>query len=136
MMSACELLTLPGLVIRDIQCNPGQVAVSITACLTGDSACCPDCQTRSWRIHSQYVRHPQDLPIQEKAVQLCLKVRRFFCRNPDCGRTTFVEQAPDFLRRYARRTNRVVERLMALALSSGFESGVFDTVKGSQGSPQ
>src|SRR5262245_38021343 len=123
MLSADELLTLSGLVILDLQRDAEQMAVNITACLAGDSACCPDCQTRSWSVHSQYTRYPRDLPIQEKAVRLCLKVRRFFCRNAACGRTTFVEQVPDFLRRYARRTNRVVARLMGLALASGFEGG-------------
>jgi transposase len=98
-LSVGELLTLPGLVMGDIHCEAEPGAVSITTCLAGDSACCPDCQSRSWSVHSQSMRHPWDLPIQDKAVGLCLTVRRFFCRNEGCGRTTCVEQGPDFLRR-------------------------------------
>jgi hypothetical protein len=35
---------------------------------------------------------------------ICLRVRRLFCVNPDCVRTTFVEQVPGVAARYARRT--------------------------------
>ena len=75
----------------------------------------------STRVHSGYTRHPQDFTIQEKRVRLHLNVRRFFCPNPDCPRTTFAEQVPDFLLRYARRSNRVTERWLEIALSSGFD---------------
>jgi transposase len=123
MLSACEMLTLPGFHILDIQCEPEAGVVNLTACVSSKSACCPDCHTRSERVHSQYIRRPQDLPIQEKAVRLHLQVRRFFCQNPGCVRKTFAEQVPDFLRRYARLSNRVVERLVAIALSGGCEGG-------------
>jgi transposase len=69
------------------------------------------------------VRKPQDLPIQEKGVRLYLSVRRFFCQNLACVRKTFVEQVPSFLLRYARRTNRMTQRLIEIALSSCGEGG-------------
>ena len=71
------------------------------------SATCPTCQTRSQRFHSCYRRQPADLPIAEQPVQLEMVVQRFFCDNPRCKATTFAQRLPDFIERYARKTNRL-----------------------------
>ncbi len=65
---------------------------------------CPSCAHGSSRVHSRYSRRLADLPCQGHAVQLSLKLRRFFCENPACARKTFAEQFPDLAPAYARRT--------------------------------
>jgi len=123
MLSIQELITLPGLRMRDVREEPEQQTVEILANILSQSACCPDCQVESHTVHSHYERHPQDLPIQEKPVRLGLSVRRFLCQNPHCARKTFVEQVSSFLVRSARRTNRVTQRLVNISLSAGGEGG-------------
>ena len=123
MLTACELLTMSGLHILDVDKEAEQGRIKVTARIEAGSAYCPECSTWSERVHSEYDRQPQDLPIQEKSVRLCLTVRRFFCRNLACARKTFVEQVPSFLVRYARRSNRVTERLIHIGLSSSCEGG-------------
>jgi transposase len=49
-------------------------------------------------------------------VVLHLKVKRFFCRNPKCPKVTFAERFPGFLARYARKTDRVLEKQRQIGL--------------------
>jgi transposase len=67
--------------------------------------------------HGWYQRHAQDLPCIGDNTRLQLRVRRFRCANPACPQKTFVEQFPDWLPRYARRT----DRLTGLVRDVGFE---------------
>lgn len=54
-------------------------------------------------------RHPADLPSLGHCVQVTLRVRRFYCRNPGCARQTFAEQLPDLIAPHARRTGRLAK---------------------------
>jgi transposase len=84
---------------------------------------CPDCAQNSSRVHSHYSRWLADLPCQGRAVRLCLKVRRFFCKNPVCARQTFAEQFPDLALAYARRTLRQGKTLSEIAFALGGRAG-------------
>jgi len=53
------------------------------------------------------------------AVVLRVQVRRFFCSNPACARTTFAEPFADLVVPHARRTNRQASRLRAIAKELG-----------------
>ncbi|MFC7883245.1 transposase family protein [Streptomyces sp. NPDC057376] len=75
---------------------------------------CPSCGSHSSRIHSSYLRFPADFPSAGRRVVLCLRVRRFFCRNASCGRQTFVEQLPGLTRRHSRWTDRLRSTLAAV----------------------
>lgn len=48
---------------------------------------CPSCRWRSFRRHGCYVRKGFHAP--NHAVALTVKVPRYRCLNPDCGRCTF-----------------------------------------------
>jgi transposase len=74
------------------------------------SAACPKCQHESTAIHSHYLRYPRDLAWAEWPVAVELKVKRFFCHNPICSKRTFAQQFPDFVGRYARKTERVLRK--------------------------
>jgi transposase len=55
-------------------------------------------------------------------VRLHLQVERFRCRNQNCSQKTFVEQFPDWLPAYARRTTRLTEVLRQLAFELSAEA--------------
>jgi hypothetical protein len=63
----------------------------------------PQCAMLSSAIHSSYHRHPRDLPCIGRPIRLVFTVRKFFCRNPHCGRKVFTERLPDFIEASSRR---------------------------------
>ena len=81
---------------------------------------CPYCGTKSHKVHSRYIRHVYDLPILGKSSVLHLRMRKFFCMNPECKYRTFAEQPGIEIFRYRRRTRRceIVQYRNALKHSS------------------
>ena len=63
------------------------IALSIQA-----SSSCPVCSKLSSRIHSQYIRKVQDLPISDKSVELLILTKRWFCDQPDYIVKIFTER--------------------------------------------
>lgn len=55
-------------------------------------------------------------------MRLHLQVKRFRCSNLACPRKTFVEQFPDWLPAYARRTTRLTEVLCQMAFEMSAEA--------------
>jgi transposase len=84
-------------------------AEELLVCVTSQrsSSPCPQCSMSSSAIHSSYQRHPRDLPCTGRSIRLQFTVRKFFCRNPDCGRKVFAERLPDFIEASSRLTNRL-----------------------------
>jgi transposase len=80
---------------------------------------CPDCAQESMKVHSRYPRTLADVSLMDYAVRLRVQVRRFFCSNPACARTTFAEPFADLAAAHARRTNRQASRLSAIAKELG-----------------
>jgi transposase len=93
-------------------------------------AICPDCHCASQRVHSRYQRTVSDLPCVGRNTLLHLIVRRFFCDNDMCRRRTFVEQFPNILDPFARRTKRLIATQHQIGLALGGESGarVLETI--------
>ncbi|MEC1723076.1 transposase family protein [Schinkia azotoformans] len=81
------------------------------------SAFCPVCLKPSSRKHSQYSRKVQDLPICNKAVELIILTRRWFCDQPDCTVKVFTERY-DWISPKGRRTKRTDELLRKIAFST------------------
>ena len=65
---------------------------------------CPACGRSSRRVHSRYERRLADAAIGGRRVVIRLQVRRLFCDDPGCAKTTFAEQVPGLTARYARKT--------------------------------
>lgn len=84
---------------------------------TSNSSPCPSCSKQSSRIHSQYTRMVQDLPISDKSVDLLLLTKRFFCDSPDCPIKIFTERF-NFIAPNSRRTTRTEEVLRKIAFST------------------
>lgn len=85
--------------------------------------CCPDCGKKSRAVHSRYQRHPADLPSLGRAVQVRLRVRRFYCRNAVCARQTFAERVSQLVVPFARRTRRLAEAQGRTGAALGGEAG-------------
>jgi len=90
---------------------------------TAPTASCPLCQQSSARIHSQYARHPADLPWGGYAVRFVLHVRKFFCATATCPRRIFTERLPEVVAPSARTTVRLTVLLRAIAFALGGEAG-------------
>jgi len=79
---------------------------------------CPECGRQSESCHSSYVRRLQDLPWQGLTVQICLRVRRFRCRNRDCPRKVFTERV-EGIPSYLRQTSRLAEIVRVVGYGAG-----------------
>lgn len=84
---------------------------------------CSGCGLLSGRVHSRYRRQLSDTSITGREVIIGLRVRRLFCCNSDCGKTTFTEQVPQLAARHARRTLILQRMLCAVALALGGRAG-------------
>jgi transposase len=73
-------------------------------------------------VHSRYERHLADLPSLRRSVSVHLWVRRFYCRNADCARQTFVERLPKLAMPFARRTCRLAAAQGQTGLALGGEA--------------
>lgn len=121
MTDTTELYGLSGCEIDSIEQRDSEVI--ILAHTHHPTACCPTCAQPSTHVHSYYTRHPQDLPMSEWPVRLCLRVRRFRCLNPTCPQKTFAERMPAFLSVHAQRTRRLITTLCQIGLALGGEAG-------------
>lgn len=79
---------------------------------------CPECGRPSHSRHSSYVRRLQDLPWQGLTVQICLRVRRFRCRNHSCTRRVFTERI-EGIPSYLRQTSRLAEIVRVVGYAAG-----------------
>jgi transposase len=108
-------------VIEEIQSQPGNLDIYARRCVA--TLPCPDCRQISEKEHSNYQRHPDDLPCFGFRVQLHLRVRRFFCHHPECSRRTFAETFPEIVGYKARRTQRLKQQQLAIAFAVSGEVG-------------
>ena len=96
---------MAALVVEWIRLMPEAVRIGLTS--QSASCCCPACGQRSSRVHSHYIRTLQDLPAHGRVIQLQIRIRRFFCDFPDCGRQTFAERFPEVTNVHSRKTCRL-----------------------------
>src|SRR5947209_6964318 len=102
-----------------------EAAAQLTLRLTSTQALvhCPVCQFPTQHIHSHYTRTVADLPWAHLRVMLQVGVRKFFCANGRCTRRIFTERLPQLVAPWARRTQRLVHRLGAIAIALGGAAG-------------
>jgi transposase len=82
------------------------------------TAPCPKCGTPGSRIHSRYQRTIADVAFGGRHLVLKLFVRKWICREPLCSQRIFAERFPEFVQRYARMTDRLVEALQAVGVTT------------------
>ena len=83
---------------------------------------CPLCGCNSSRVHCRYWRAVSDLPWHGISVTLLVHARPFFCDEASCERRIFCERLPEVAAR-ARKTGRLEQALMAIALELGGRAG-------------
>jgi hypothetical protein len=87
------------------------------------AGCCPECGGESDRVHSRYERRLADAAVAGRRVEICLRVRRFFCDGEACEVRTFVEQVCGLTTRYARRTVLARGMLESIGLALAGRAG-------------
>jgi hypothetical protein len=119
-MERSPFLPLPeGMVIGQVEITAAQLTVEVIS--TQPFARCPTCGSLSDHVHCQYQRTVHDVPCGGRNVVLRLLVRKFACWTATCPRKVFAERFPDFVRPWARVSNRLLEELKALGLSASAE---------------
>ncbi len=82
------------------------------------TAPCPRCGTSSSRVHSRYQRTIADVALGGRHLLLKLRVRKWICREASCPQRIFAERFPGLVRRYARMTDRLVEALQSVGVTT------------------
>jgi transposase len=82
------------------------------------TAPCPQCGTPGSRIHSRYQRTIADVAFGRRHLLLKLLVRKWICREAACTQRIFAERFPGLVRRYARMTDRLVEALQSVGVTT------------------
>ncbi len=105
------------------QIGYGPCGLDISARPGAAGAACPACGAWSSRVHSGYVRRLQDGPAGGRSLLIRLAVRRFFCKNPACPKTTFAEQVAGLTARYRRRSVPLLGLLAQIGLALAGRAG-------------
>jgi transposase len=95
----------------------------VRATAQGEAGPCPSCGSLASRVHSSYQRRLHDTAIGGRATTIELTVRRFFCDDQGCSRTTFVEQVAGLSSRYARHSVPARALATAVAFALGGRAG-------------
>ena len=85
------------------------------------TASCPICHTLSNHVRSLYTRTISDLPIIARRLRILLIVRKYYCDNGSCIRRIFCERILKRTTVYARRTSRLMDSHLNIALASSVE---------------
>ncbi len=116
--TASALFGVEGLRVVEAEAEAGG---SVTVWVTTDhpgAAVCPECGTRSARVHEHVLTRPRDLRRGLDRVQVAWLKRRWKCGAPGCGRKTFTESLPDVPAR-CRLTGRLRGLLAAEVAERG-----------------
>ena len=84
---------------------------------------CPRGEVPARYVHSHDTRRLTDLPWSGYAITWQLRVRKLFCLNRKCPRRIFTERLPGLVAPWARRTLRLMARILALGLALGGRRG-------------
>jgi hypothetical protein len=109
-----------GLYLESLSIETGRVGIRVAS--RASKSRCPFCGLISSRVHSRYSRTVSDLPWHGISVELEVHARRFFCDESSCERKIFCERLEEVAAR-ARKTGRLEEALLAIALELGGRAG-------------
>lgn len=94
--------------------------VNIIAMSTKSSCKCPLCGATSTVKHSRYTRKIADGSLNGISKEILLIVRKFKCNNGGCSQKIFTERL-DFVSSYGRKSNKIIEFITLLALTTSAE---------------
>jgi transposase len=87
------------------------------------TAACPQCGTTGSRVHSRYQRTIADVALGGRCLVLKLLVRKWLCPDASCPQRLFAERFPGVVQRYARMTDRLIETLQAVGVTTNATDG-------------
>src|SRR5258708_7210644 len=102
--------------MKTIQVSEQTILVHLQA--VSPTAPCPHCGTPGSRVHSRYQRSIVDMAVGKRRLLLKLLVRKWICRETSCPQRIFAERFPGLVHRYARMTDRLVEALQAVGVTT------------------
>ncbi len=117
---------LPGfnlLRLEDEEIDTDNHHLTVNVSSTQTLAQCPLCANPTTRIHSRYQRTLADLPCVNYSLTLVMQVCKFFCDNSDCIRRIFTERIPEVTKPWARKTQRLGQKLQIIGLALGGAAG-------------
>ncbi len=82
------------------------------------TAACPQCGTAGSRVHSRYERTIADVAFGRRCLVLKLLVRKWLCPLASCSQCIFAERFPELVQRYARMTDRLIEALQVVGVTT------------------
>ena len=103
-------------------CSQEENTLTLHFQTTASPIACPQCGVHSSRVQSRYRRTVWDLPWADRAVRICVRLRKFACINPECPRRIFAERLPS-VAPYARSTPRRIACQTSIGLALGGEAG-------------
>ena len=119
-----ELLPdIPNLLYSSHQIDKASNSIFIELTLISTEGTCPCCGNISKHRHSKYQRKVSDLSWGEFSITLLLNSNKFFCKNETCPQKIFCERLGAAVKKYARKTRKMLERLKDIALSVGCNPG-------------
>ncbi|WP_211266331.1 transposase family protein [Andreesenia angusta] len=90
---------------------------------------CPSCGGETSK-HTTYLnRTLQDLSIIDKALTLNIRLKKFSCESSDCSRKVFSESISELAKGKARRTSRLNDMMIKLAMTYSAEVVTFRNSK-------
>ncbi len=106
------------LVLQNIEKDCGKIQYFWQS--QSNEATCPFCATISNKECKDYFEKPlQDNPHNRLAVYHVVRSKKYFCDNPDCSYTRFVERLDGFAEDKARKTIRFKKYCVERSLESG-----------------
>jgi transposase len=128
---ATLLLSLDGLAVTGVERSAAGTLLVEVATAAETAAACPTCGVVSTRVKQYVCTRPRDLPQGRTRMELVWRKRRWYCREPVCGRKSFTESMP-VVPAGARITARlrqhagdlVVDGLCATVAAAGRMTGV------------
>jgi transposase len=116
-MDISPVFALPSTIgMETIEVSEQTVLVHLHA--ISPTAPCPQCGELGSRIHSRYQRTIADVAFGGRHLVLKLCVRKWICREASCPQRIFAERFPGLVRRYARMTDRLVEALQSVGVTT------------------
>ena len=85
---------------------------------TSPTAACSQCGTAGSRVHSRYERTIADVAFGRRCLVLKLLVRKWICPEASCSQCIFAERFPELVQRYARMTDRLIEALQSVGVTT------------------
>ena len=92
----------------------GRIVVEVES--IRERVACPYCGKISEKVHSQYERKLQDLPMSGKKVRIVLRNKKYYCANEGCAHKTFAE-GYEFFERRATKTKRLQKEIERVSLT-------------------